>query len=251
MRESCAILKFSGVDRRREELPGVALIQNSPLDALGSHANSVRDLIIEVVRERHERSVEAHEVAATRYALGFASQWRDLLDDTRDAFKERGFASLKLSPAGYRLPIVNGCLLFVWRVPAEPDAVSRFASSKTRKNGFFSQPPLEMFGSSFVHGGENARDGVEQADFERVVQEAGANMPVVLVKVNSSPRKLSSIDWAVAEYVNGEVQLRGEETIWEPELADVGVDVGADSFDSGTPAMPIVEPRAQERPSDA
>lgn len=226
------------------------MVPNSPVDALGSHAADARDLVVEVVLSRHERATEAHEVAATRYAIGFGGQWRDLLEDTVDAFKDRKFQPYKLAPAGYRLPIVNGCLVFVWRVPATPDAVSGFASSKTRMNGFLAQQPLDLFGPSFVEGGEEIRNSGEQVDFERALRAAGEAMPVVLVMVHSTPRQLISIEWAVAEYVRGTVRLHGEETIWEatPETG-VATD-NVESFDSGTPVPPSVEPQTQDRPSD-
>ena len=227
------------------------MIPRSPEDALGSHALDARDLIVDVVRSRHERAAEAHEVAATRYTMGFGGQWRDLLEDTSEAFKERGYQVHKLAPAGYRLPIVNGCLVFVWRVPGTPDAVRAFASSKTRMNGFFAQQPLGLFGMSFIEGAENVRDATEQAEFERALQAAGAAMPVVLIMVHSTPRQLNSIEWAVAEYSKGSVHLRGSEMIWEPEVAAATAAMDVESFDSGTPVAPAVEPQEQDRPSDA
>lgn len=226
------------------------MVPNSPNDALGTHAADARDLIIEVVRSRHERATEAHEAAATRYAIGFGGQWRDLLEDTVDAFKDRGFQSYKLAPAGYRLPIVNGCLVFVWRVPTTPDAVGKFASSKTRMNGFFAQQPLDLFGPSFVEGGEEIRNSREQVDLEQALRAAGEAMPVVLVMVHSTPRQLTSIDWAVVEYTSGAVRTHGEVTIWEA-TAETGIATDdVESFDSGTHAGPPVEPQIQDRPSD-
>lgn len=227
------------------------MVPNTPLDALGAHAADARDLLVEIVQVRHDRAAEAHEAAATRYTIGFGGQWRDLLEDTFEAFKDRGFQSYKLKPAGYRLPIVNGCLVFVWRVPATPDAVSGFASSKTRMNGFFAQEPIDMFGSSFVKGGEDIRNTSEQADFERALKAAGEVMPVAIVMVHSTPRQLTSIEWAVAEYANGAVRLHGEETIWEATPGSEAASVDVESFDSGTPITPSVELQTQDRPSDA
>lgn len=117
------------------------MVPDSPGTALGAHAVSVRDLVVEVVASRHDREAEAHQLKGSRYAMGFGSQWRDLLDDTNDALTERGYLSRKLMPAGYELPVVSDCLLYVWRVPNTPDAVSRFASSPTRRNGFVASLP--------------------------------------------------------------------------------------------------------------
>ncbi|MFI8633581.1 hypothetical protein ACIGEP_13390 [Microbacterium sp. NPDC077663] len=224
-----------------------------PADALGDHCEVARALTIEIVRARHERSAEAHEQSGSKHLLGFGSQWRDLYDDTHEAFKARGYASHRLTPAGYRLPIVNGCLLIVWRVPARPNAIDEFASSRSRRNGFFAQLPLEMFGDSFLEGGEGARDEVEQAHFEKLIRAARAIMPVVLVMVNSTPRQLSSIEWAVAEYDSShdKVRLQGAEVIWKPELVDTGVAADVESFDSGSPIAPSLALQTQDRPADA
>ena len=66
---------------------------HSPTEALGADASGLRDLLVDLVQSRHNRAAEAHIVSDSRYAMGFGSQWRDLLDDTRDALKSRGFRS--------------------------------------------------------------------------------------------------------------------------------------------------------------
>lgn len=46
----------------------------------------------------------------------------------------------------------------------------------------------------------------------------------------------------------GKVQLHGRDSIWEPELVADGAASHVESFDSGTPAAPVVELQTQERP---
>ena len=75
------------------------MVPDSPVDALGSQAPGLRDLVVEVVRSRHDQAAEAHQVSGSRYGMGFGSQWRDLLDDTHDALIERG---LPVAQAGSR-----------------------------------------------------------------------------------------------------------------------------------------------------
>jgi hypothetical protein len=72
-------------------------------------------------------------------------------------------------------------------------------------------------------------------------------MPVVLVMVESTPRQLHSIEWAVAVLDGeGKVELRGQEIIWEPEPVADGKASVVESFDSGSPVEPKVEAREQE-----
>lgn len=225
------------------------MVPNSPADALGSHAPVVRDVVVEVARSRHDRSAEAHHVAATRYSMAFGSQWRDLLDDTDEALRRRGFQSYKLTPAAYKLPVINDCLVYVWRVPDTVDAVSRFASSPTRKNGFATSLPDPMlFEPSFLDAVQPVDNVSEEADFERVVRAVGDTMPVVLVMVHSSPRQLRSIEWAIAVLDGDEVKLHGQERIWEPEIRVDDAASEVESFDSGTPIAIAVGVKKQDRP---
>jgi hypothetical protein len=225
------------------------MVPDSPVAALGAQAPGVRDLVVDVARSRYERAAEAHQASGTRYAMGFGTQWRDLLDDAHDALKEHGFQTHKLTPGGHKIPVVNDCLVYVWRVPDTPDAVSRFASSPTRKKGFTAPPPPPMlFEPSLVEGDEPVTEAAEETELEQVVRTFGDTMPLVLVLVESTPRLLQSIDWAIAVLDDaGKVQLHGRENIWEPELVGADAASDAESFDSGTPVAPVVELQQQDR----
>ena len=104
------------------------MVPDSPFQALGSHAPGVRDLVVEVVRAVHGRFAEAHLVSGSKYAMGFGSQWRDLLDETHDALTERGFQSHTLAPGGHKVGLVNDSLVYVWRAPDDPNAIRDFAA---------------------------------------------------------------------------------------------------------------------------
>ena len=221
---------------------------DSPPEALGSDAPGLRELLVEIVRARHARAAEAHLVSESPYAMGFGSQWRDLLDDTCDALKDRGFRSCNLVPGGHEIPVVNGCLVYVWRVPNNPNAVSEFASSPTRRNSFTTAPlDPALWEPRLSEEQEPAQDATYEGEVGPVLRAVGDSMPLVLVMVVSTPRQLQSIEWAVA-VLDGEdkVELRGQEAIWEPEPISDGNASGVEAFDSGSPVMPKVEPREEE-----
>lgn len=223
------------------------MVSDSPAEVLGSQAPALRDLLVETVRARHALAAEAHLVSESRYAMGFGSQWRDLLDDTRDALRDRGFRSCKLAPGGHEIPVVNDCLVYVWRVPNDPNAVSEFASSPTRRNGFTTAPlDPALWEPTLTAEPEPAQDTVEQDRIGPVLKAVDA-MPLVLVMVESTPRRLQSIEWAVAVLDSeGNVELRGQESMWEAEHATDETATGVEPFNSGAPAEPKVEPREQE-----
>lgn len=225
------------------------MVPRSPADALSSHTSGARNLLVEVVRARHDRFADGHQASGSRYAMGFGTQWRDLLDDAQEALKDRGYQSYKLAPAGYTLPVVNDCLIYVWRVPDAANAVSLFASSPTRKSGFAASPPPPMLFEPSPTSDAEPVDGVtEEAQPERVMRAVGDTMPLVLVMVQSSPRQLQSIEWAIAELdqETGKVKLHGRESIWESELRADDAANDVESFDSGTPRGPTIELRERE-----
>lgn len=226
---------------------------NSPADALGSDAPGLRDLLVEIVRARHARAAEAHLASESRYAMGFGSQWRDLLDDTRDALEDRGFRTCKLAPGGHQIPVVNDCLVYVWRVPNNPTAVSAFASSPTRRNSFTTAPlDPALWEPSLSEEQESAQDTTYGDEIGPVFRAVCHSMPLVLVMVDSTPRQMQSIEWAVAMLDgDGKVELRGQESIWESEPVAHGNASGVEAFDSGSPVMPKVEPREESSGPDA
>jgi hypothetical protein len=225
------------------------MVLSSPADALGSHASGLRDLVVDVVRTRHGLAAEAHQVSESRYAMGFGSQWRDLLDDTHDKVTEHGFQSHKLAPGGHKVPVVNDCLVYVWRVPDGPDAVSKFAGSPTRLAGFAaSPPPAALFEPTFTDEVQPAEEPPETPEIASMMAAVRDTMPLVLVMVWSTPRQLQSIEWAVAVLDgDGKVELLGQECIWEAESTaeDAGPDV--ESFNSGAPVSPVIELQKQDR----
>lgn len=224
------------------------MISGSPGDVLGPRAADAQKALVDIVRRVHDRFAESHLVSGSRFSMGFGTQWRDLLAEAHEEFAKHGFESHKLVPAGYRLPIVNGCLLYVWRKPDSADA-DAFAGSLTKKNSFNVRPPdpalLEPdFGGAFTT--EAAEP--EEPKLEGVVRAARDVMPLIVIIVHSSPWQLQSIEWAVAELdeESGAVKYHGQEAIWVPEAAAADAAVGGESFDSGIPAAPAVQPRKQE-----
>jgi hypothetical protein len=226
------------------------MVPSTPVDALGPHASGLRDLVVKVVQARHGLAAEAHQVSESRYGMGFGSQWRDLLDDAHDKVTERGFRSQKLAPGGHKIPIVNDCMVYVWRVPDDPDAVSKFAASPTRQASFVvAPPPPVLFEPTFTDEVQPVEEARESAEIASMMAAVRDTMPLVLVMVWSTPRQLQSIEWAVAVLDDaGMVELRGQESIWEPELIADGAASDVESFDSGTPVAPVVELQKQDRP---
>lgn len=225
------------------------MVVASPVQALGRQSDDVRPLLVDIVRSRHARFAEAHQISGSRYTMGFGSQWRDLLDDVKEALRDRGYRTYKLPPAGYQLPVVNDCLVYVWRVRDSMGTASAFASSPTRVNGF-KVPLLDptLFEPGFTGEPKPPAESDELDSLEQVVRAVGDVMPLVLVIVQSSPRQLQSIEWAVAELDegSGEVTLYGHEIIWQPETNTDGAVSAIEPFDSGTPVAPAVELQKQE-----
>lgn len=229
------------------------MLPDSPADAFGSYAATIRDVVVDVVRARHSYAADAHQAAHTRNSRGYSTLWQDLLIDVQEAFVDRGHVLHRLAPAGHKVPIVNGCLVYVWRVPVSGDPV-HFASSPTKMSCFdasFPEPTLfgpDLMDPSASTGPGSASEPEQTVDLETVMSSVDGKMPVVLVKIYSSPRRLQAIDWAVAELdrESSVVSYHGEEAIWQAEPAAQSDTSEVESFASGAPVEPAIEPREQE-----
>ncbi len=227
------------------------MVSSTPSEILGFHAAEVRELLVQVIVTRHDLTAAAHAEMKTRYSMAFGTQWRDLLDDMRDAASQRGFEAYKVHPAGYYLPIINDCLVCIWRLPAVANPLENFASSPTRQNIFSAKRPTQIM-MDLGFGGE-PRPGHSSAELaesqvKELVRDVGDMMPVVLVMVHSAPEQLRLIEWGIAEYkeLAGTMDLTGLEAIWVSEGSPAGLRAEVEPFDSGTPIRPTVKPWNQE-----
>ncbi len=226
------------------------MIYQSPADALGSDAEHVRSLVVNVVRARHERAVEGHLAAESRYTMDFGTQWRDLLVDCAEALTAAGYQTMRLRPGGQTVGVVGGCLIYPWRMPDDSNALRGFASSATRQQMFHATASLEPM---LWQGTEPQFDTLDpSATALREAVESPELLQTLLVTYKSSPRGLYFIDWAIAHLDEaGRLTLSGQETIWKPEPEMDEAAGPFASFDSGSPIGPLVQTRAEPRPHDA
>lgn len=224
----------------------------SPDEALGGHAEIARQLVVDLVRTRHDLAAEAHAITQSRSAAGFATQWRDLLNDAESAFKAKGHRLHTLRPGGYRVPVVNGALVYVWRVRDTAEAVAHFPSSPTRLGAFdVPSPDPTLFDGVFTEefAVVDPDDDSRVEALQAAVREA---LPVVVVLVWSTPRQLRLIEWALGKVdAEGNMELLGREALWRPEQVTVVEQASVDAFDSGAPEVPVVAIRAVPGTSDA
>ncbi len=223
----------------------------SPTEALGPHAQLSRKLVVDSVRTVHDNFSLAHTTSRSKSTAGFGTQWRDQLESANSTFKQNGFGTYVLKPAGHEVPVVNGAIIYVWRTPVGRDSLAHFARRQTRRNALHA-PPLSpsLFDNGFAgwidDDIETESDSDSDYDRLRDVADEAANraMPLVLVHFASSPGSLRSIQWAIARHDEAEdrVELSGGETIWTPEASAEVANDKFESFDSGTPGEPPVEP---------
>lgn len=232
------------------------MIPQSPAEALGPHADSLRAEAIKIVETRHKYAAAAHEEFHTRNNRAFGTQWDDLLGDFVENFGAAGHPIHSLPPGGQKVPIVNSCVVYAWRIPVG-GAPSRFASSATKASCFATQAPQPTLFDPTLPEGDETDPDVTRSDasgLEEVVRSVNGAMPVVLIYFESSPGHLGAIKWALAELNDqtGDVDLIGEEVIWSPDaagaqtVASTGAEV-PESFSDGEPDDLPIEPREEER----
>lgn len=220
----------------------------TPTDLLGQNAEWVKQMLVSVMRKNHNQFASAQEESRSRHALVYGAGWRDLTDEVAQVFKQAGFHTHRIKPAGYEIPIVNECLIYAWRKP-ESTRLSAFASSQT-KRGLFDVPNWQQA----LFEPKTGRDDTdyryeEELEIKDLLTNVNRNRPVIVVIRESTPQSLQSICWAIAEFDadEREVNYRGWETLWSPDLAHEELDLNEESFDSGLPESPLVEPRKEGR----
>lgn len=105
------------------------------LETFGIYGPHIREHVARMVKAEHEASLDAQEASGHRSRSVYGEFWRGLLEKF-EAFGELPGATLvRPGEAPYRLPVVNGVVLFPWRYAKSREtelATTRFAISDAR-----------------------------------------------------------------------------------------------------------------------
>ncbi len=171
---------------------------------------TIRDRIPEMVRSEQERMADAQDASGHRSLSVFGQFWRGILEQ----FEEFGVlpgASLK-NPGGrapYRVPVINGVVLFPWRYGdgrQGPVSEVPFATSEAREAMFRMGPvpvqdELDLDLSAQAPRREDER--VLTAMLREDRSEGESRLKVVVVAIAASTAGVEDITW-------GEVRLGQE-----------------------------------------
>lgn len=185
----------------RQELGGaVDTGRRWALEVFGQYGPRLRDQIADMVVKEHEASLDAQEASGHRSQSVYGEFWRGILERF-EAFGELPGATLvRPGDAPYKLPVVNGVVLFPWRYAKGRDAqleTTRFGTSETRyAMTRLRQRPVQ---DALVEVDDLGLSEEEQAllsELESVSSDpvvGGARL--VLVAIAASSRGLFGIDW--------------------------------------------------------
>lgn len=218
-----------------------------PRAIFGDRTSELSEAIVDSVRDTHDRHAAAQDLidATSQRAYG-SSMWATLPKDLCAAVS-RGFldaTSTVCSGGGYSVPVLNGCLIYVWR-PAggkSPDEAEFFTSGV--RDGLFDvharQTTLfEDLGADPSAGGPDLEELVDEADAQQ--------QTVVLVAVTARSERLHVIEWGQIKksdddqlvWIGREVIFRFEEDTYRP------MPVTTRTFADGQPPSAIVTPRIE------
>jgi hypothetical protein len=85
------------------------------LETFGAYGPYIRERIADMARAEHEASVDAQEASGHRSRSVYGEFWRGLLEKFEDFGKLPGASLVRPGEAPYKLPVVNGVVLFPWR----------------------------------------------------------------------------------------------------------------------------------------
>lgn len=224
------------------------------LEVFGQYGPRLRDQIADMVVREHEASLDAQEASGHRSQSVYGEFWRGILERF-EAFGDLPGATLvRPGDAPYRLPLVNGVVLFPWRYAKGRNAqleTTRFGTSETRyAMTRLRQRPVQ---DALVEVDDLGLSEEEQAllsELESVSSDpvvGGARL--VLVAIAASSRGLFGIDWGSVRLDHGgHLEWDGfHESLMPLGRAALAVPSTAGSFTAGT--VPARFPAAEQTPT--
>jgi hypothetical protein len=172
------------------------------LETFSTYGPRIREQIAEMVKAEHEASLDAQEASGHRSRSVYGEFWRGLLEKF-EAFGELPGATLvRPGEAPYKLPVVNGVVLFPWRYAKSREtdfAATRFATSDARMSVAALRAPTVQATLELDLPDPGLSDQERQ-----LLAALHADDPViassrlVLVAISSSVSGLFSIEWGEA-----------------------------------------------------
>lgn len=172
------------------------------LRTLGADGVLVRELILAIIRDCHEKMANAQAEADMNHTGVYGQIWRKCLDEFVAVLGRLPSAEI-IPRRGYKLVSFNGVVLFPWRFARErstdigsrPFAVSDTRISLFRQERVFGQQRLDI---EFEHP-ELTEEERELLDAEaKALEETLTSHRVVVVPYASNPSALHSVDWGEA-----------------------------------------------------
>jgi hypothetical protein len=212
----------------------------------GERAEELGDVIVESVRDTHERHAVAQNTINPKSQLAYGgSIWAELPNNLCRAVRR---AFLDASPqkyprARYSVPVLNDCLLYVWRPRGgqSPDEASFFTSSLRE----------DLFDGDGVR--EPTLFDVDDVETESADELAGIlreaeneQRQVVLIAVTARSEGLHSIEWGqVQRGQDFQLEWIDRETLFASAPAARPMPVITHTFADGQPPAAIVKPRLE------
>ena len=173
------------------------------LETFGTYGPHIREQIPGMVKAEHEASLDAQDASGHRSRSVYGEFWRGLLEKF-EAFGELpGATMVRPGEAPYRLPVLNGVVLFPWRYAKSREAelaTTRFATSDSRVALSTLRTPAAQGALDL----DLPDPGLTEEE-RRLLAALHANDPVisssrlVLVAVSSSVRGLFAAEWGEAK----------------------------------------------------
>jgi hypothetical protein len=175
------------------------------LQIFGAYGPYIRDRIAQMVIAEHEASVDAQEASGHRSRSVYGEFWRGMLEKF-EAFGELpGAVLVRPGEAPYKLPVINGVVLFPWRYAKSREtelATTRFGTSDARRAIPALRPQLVQ-GSLDLDLPDPVLDEEERqllaAILELATDSVLSSCPLVLVAISSSASGLFSVVWGEAK----------------------------------------------------
>jgi hypothetical protein len=172
------------------------------LEIFGEYGPQVREQVAAMVKAEHEASLDAQEASGHRSRSVYGEFWRGLLERFEAFGTLPGATLVRPGEAPYKLPVINGVVLFPWRFAKTREtefATTRFTTSDARVAVTTLRRP-QLQGVLDVHLPSPGTTEEERQLLEalRPADPAIASCRLVVVAVSSSVSGLFSAEWGEA-----------------------------------------------------
>lgn len=224
------------------------------LTTFGPRTRRLQETVLKSILNTHDQHAAGQQLMDPKGRRGYGgSIWVKLPNNVCNAVQE-SFLDTSVwhdGRAGYSLPVLDGCVLYVWRTPGgKPESEVLFLTSDIRARlvDGVSAPQKTLFeGHLSATGSTEVSESEVMEAQEIALKVSNDGLRLILIVVESTPERLHRVKWGeVTRDKTGDLMWLSEDVIYAAEdQRGRPSQVHEHTFADGAPPAAIVARRAE------